>query len=143
VRRPYRSGWYSAVGWWLTTPHSVAQWRGVGGVVAGHDSQACSGVDSPLTWTPAGVSALNAPAKGAGMGAAARAPLSEMETHSRGLLALDRDGALREGVRPALERDGSPLEGAIDPRARRVCTEAAPYPLSGAEFCPRVARPIV
>jgi hypothetical protein len=38
--------------------------RGVGGAVAGHDSQACSGVDSPLTWTPAGVSALNAPAGG-------------------------------------------------------------------------------
>jgi hypothetical protein len=52
----------------LTTPHSIAQWRGVGGAVAGHDSQACSGVGSRLTWTPAGVSALNAPAGGVGMG---------------------------------------------------------------------------
>jgi hypothetical protein len=72
--------------------------------VLGHDSQALSGVDSPLTQTPAGVSALND---------------------------------------STLERDGSPLEGAIDPRARWVCTEAAPYPSSGAEFCPRVAGPIV
>jgi hypothetical protein len=47
-------------------PHSVAQRRGV----PGHDSQARSGVDSPLIWTPAGVSALNAPVGGAGMGAA-------------------------------------------------------------------------
>jgi hypothetical protein len=67
-------------------PHSVAQWQGVGGAVAGHDSQACSGVDSPLTWTPTGVSALNAPAGGAGMGAAAR---------------------------DTLERDGNSLEGAF------------------------------
>jgi hypothetical protein len=43
---------------------------GVGGVVPGHDSQARSGVDSPLTWAPANVSALNAPDGGAGMEAA-------------------------------------------------------------------------
>jgi hypothetical protein len=36
--------------------------------VAGYDFPARSGVGSPLTWTPAGVSALNAPARGAGMG---------------------------------------------------------------------------
>jgi hypothetical protein len=46
-------------------PHSITQWRGVGGAVAGHDSQARSGVNSPLTWMPADVSALNAPAGGA------------------------------------------------------------------------------
>jgi hypothetical protein len=40
---------------------------GVGGAVPGHDSQACSGVDSPLTWVPTDVSALNASAGGAGM----------------------------------------------------------------------------
>jgi hypothetical protein len=58
------------MGWLLTVPHSVAQRRGVGGAVPGHDSQARSGVDSPLTWTPADVSALNAPVGGAGMEAA-------------------------------------------------------------------------
>jgi hypothetical protein len=36
--------------------------------VAGHDSHVHSGVDSPLTQTPEGDSALNAPAGGAGMG---------------------------------------------------------------------------
>jgi hypothetical protein len=25
---PYGSGWYSAAGWLLATPHSVAQWQG-------------------------------------------------------------------------------------------------------------------
>jgi hypothetical protein len=43
---------------------------GVGGAVPGHDSQARSGVNSPLTRAPADVSALNAPAGGAGMEAA-------------------------------------------------------------------------
>jgi hypothetical protein len=38
-------------------------------------------------------------------------PSSEAETRSRGRLALNRDGALREGGRPALERGGVPLEG--------------------------------
>jgi hypothetical protein len=38
-------------------------------------------------------------------------PSSETETRSRGRLALDRDGASREGVHPALERGGVPLEG--------------------------------
>jgi hypothetical protein len=83
-------------------------------------------------------------------------PSSETETCSRGRLALDRDGASREGGhpalerggvplegRPTLERDGSLLEGAIDPRAMRICLEAVSYPSSGAEFCPRVAGPIV
>jgi hypothetical protein len=44
--------------------------RIVGGAVPGHDSQARSGADSPLTWTPTNVSALNAPSGGAGMEAA-------------------------------------------------------------------------
>jgi hypothetical protein len=124
--------------------HNVAQWRVVGGAVAGHDSQAHSGVDSPLTRTSAGVSALNAPAGGAGMGWRPVMPSSEKETRSRGRLALDRDNASREGgIQPSSEADGSLLEGAIDPRARRICLEAVPYPSSGAEFCPRVAGPIV
>jgi hypothetical protein len=70
VRQSYGSGWYSATGWLLTMPHSVTQRQGVGGAVPGHDSQARSGVDSPLSWTPADVSALNAPVGGAGMEAA-------------------------------------------------------------------------
>jgi hypothetical protein len=41
--------------------------RRVGGAVPRRDSQARSGADSPLTWTPANVNALNAPAGGAGM----------------------------------------------------------------------------
>jgi hypothetical protein len=46
--------------------------------------------------------------------------LSEAETHSRG--------------RPALERGGTPLEGATSPRARRRFAGAAPRPSSEAEF---------
>jgi hypothetical protein len=67
VRRLHRSGWYSATGWLLTMPHSVAQRRGVGGVVLWRDSQVHHGMDSPLTQAPACVSALNAPARGAGV----------------------------------------------------------------------------
>jgi hypothetical protein len=83
-------------------------------------------------------------------------PLSETETRSRGCSALDRDGALCEGGvqppseaesrsrgRPTLERDGFSPEEAAGPRARRSCIGAAPCPSSGAEFCPRVDRPIV
>jgi hypothetical protein len=44
--------------------------RRVGGAVSGRDSQACSGVDSSLTWTPANDSALNTHAGGVGMEAA-------------------------------------------------------------------------
>jgi hypothetical protein len=40
---------------------------GVGGAVPGRDSQARRGMDSPLTWVPANVSALNAPVGGAGV----------------------------------------------------------------------------
>jgi hypothetical protein len=130
VRLPYRSGWHSASGRLLTMPHSVAQWREVSGAVAGHDSEAHSGVDSPLTRMPAGVSALNAPAGGAGMGGRPVMPSSETETCSRGRLALDRDGASREGGggRPAPERDKAQLEGAIDPRARRICSRRCRTP---------------
>jgi hypothetical protein len=83
-------------------------------------------------------------------------PSSKMETRSRGRLALNRDGASREGgVQPpsetesrsrgrtTLKRDGTLPEGATGPRARRSCTSAASYPSSGAEFRSRVARPIV
>jgi hypothetical protein len=55
---------------------------------------------------------------------------------------LERDGASRERGCPAPERDETSLEGVNDPRARRICTEAAPYPSSGAEFYPRVAGPV-
>jgi hypothetical protein len=70
-------------------------------------------------------------------------PSSETETRSRGHSALDRGGASRERGRPIPERGGVPLEGASDPRARRICTGVAPYPSSGAGFRPRVAGPIV
>jgi hypothetical protein len=143
VRRPYRSWWYSAAGRLLTMPHSVAQWRGVGGAVPGHDSQARSGVDSPLTQTPAGVSALNAPAEEAGIGAAARDALERDGNSLEGVFSSRSRRDLARGGRLALERDGSPLEGAIDPRARWVYIEAAPYPSSGVEFRPRVAGPSV
>jgi hypothetical protein len=81
--------------------------------VAGRDSQAHSGMDSPLTWTPAGVSALNAPVGGAGMGRRPATPSSETDTRSRERLVPDRDGASCEGGggRPALERGGVPLAG--------------------------------
>jgi hypothetical protein len=160
-RRPYRSGWYSAVGRLLTTPHSVAQWlgwprHGSWRSSAGHDSQARSGVDSPLTWTRVGVSALNAPVGGAGTGAAARDPLErdgnslEGAFGSRSRRGLARGGASSPQARrnPArgssdLEPDGSSLEVVTGPRARWIFSEAAPYPSSGAEFRPRVAGPIV
>jgi hypothetical protein len=83
-------------------------------------------------------------------------PSSEPKTRSRGRSALDRDGASCEGGvqapseaeacstgRLTLERDGTSPEGATGPRARRSCTGAALYPSIGAEFRPRVARPIV
>jgi hypothetical protein len=53
--------------------------------VPGRDSQARSGVDSPLTWAPANVSALNAPA-------------GEQVWRRRARDALERDGNLLEGV---------------------------------------------
>jgi hypothetical protein len=64
-----------AVREWVVQCHGVvadhaAQCRTVAGSrwsSDGHDSQARSGVDSPLTWTPAHVSALNALVGGAGM----------------------------------------------------------------------------
>jgi hypothetical protein len=94
---------------------------------------------------------------------------SEVERHSRGRLALDRDrtslkwasipqarrNPTRGGVqppseaeshsgwRPAPERGGTSPEGATGPRARRSPTSAAPCPSSEAGFRPRVARPIV
>jgi hypothetical protein len=92
------------------------------------------------------------------MGRRPATPSSETDTRSRERLVPDRDGASREGgggaSRPRARWSPtrglsdprarrSPLEGAIDPRARRIYTEAAPYPSSGAEFCPRVAGPIV
>jgi hypothetical protein len=91
VRRLYWSGWYIAAGWLLTMPHSVAQRRGVGGVVPGHDSQTRSGVDSPLTWMPTDVSALN---------------------------ASDEEQVRRQRARDPLKRDGNSLEGALDSRSR-------------------------
>jgi hypothetical protein len=108
-------------------PHSVAQWRGVGGAEAGHDSQVCSGMDSPLTRMPAGVSALNAPTGGAGTGAEARD-------------ALERDGnSLEGGVWLSIETGphargggGSPARGSFDPRARRIPTRGGNRPTSEA-----------
>jgi hypothetical protein len=72
---PFRGCGAPAVREWVVQCHGVvadhaAQCRtatGVGGAVLGHASQARSGMDSPFTWTPADVSALNALAGGAGM----------------------------------------------------------------------------
>jgi hypothetical protein len=62
-------------------------------------------------------------------------PSSETGTRSRGRLALDRDGASREGgVRPAPERGGVPLEGASDPQARWNITRGGDWPSSEARL---------
>jgi hypothetical protein len=130
---------------------------GVGGAVPGRDSQARRGMDSPLTWAPVNVSALNPPVGGAGMEAAgprgprARRNLArggvqlsiETVPRSRGRPAPERGGVPLEGGGPALERGGTSPEGATGPRARRSFTGAAPCPSGEAEFRLRVARPIV
>jgi hypothetical protein len=164
------SGWRGGV----QSPHAsivsgmVVQWpgwrrgggdgraTGVGGAVAGRDSQARSGVDSPLTWTPVGVSALNAPVGGAGIGAAARDALERDRSSLEGVFGSRSRRGLARGVRPPPERGGFPLEGrptlergrtsiegATDPRVRQMCIGAALYPSSRVEFRPRVAGPIV
>jgi hypothetical protein len=114
-------------------------------------------VDLPLTWMPCRCQRIKCPRRRSKYeGGGPMIPSSETETRSRGRSALDRGGALSEGGvpppseaesrsrgRPTLLRDGTSLEGVTDPRARRICTGAAPYPSSGAEFRPRVAGPIV
>jgi hypothetical protein len=79
--------------------------------VPGHDSQARSGVDSPVTWTHAGVSTLNAPAGGAGMGAAARDALERDGGSLEGASGSRSRQGLARGGRPAPEQGGVPLEG--------------------------------
>jgi hypothetical protein len=82
-------------------------------------------------------------------------PSSEAEPHPSERPALERGGTLPEGgdrpsseeephprERQALERGGTPLEGAPSPRARRKFAHVVPRPLSGAEFCSRVAGPL-
>jgi hypothetical protein len=54
---------------------------------------------------------------------------SQTETRSRG--------------RSTLDRDGTSLEGATDPRARRNLTQGGDRPSSEAEYRPRVTRPTV
>jgi hypothetical protein len=61
-------------------------------------------------------------------------PSSGTETHSRGRSTLDRDGASRDGGRPAPERGRVPLEGASDPRARRNLARGGDRPTSEAEL---------
>jgi hypothetical protein len=67
----------------------------------------------------------------------------ETGPHARGVSSPQARRSPARGGRPTLERDGTSLEGATGPRARQSCTGAAPYPSSGVEFHPRVARPIV
>jgi hypothetical protein len=62
---------------------------------------------------------------------------------ARGGRPAPERGRVSLGGRPTLERDRTSLEGETNPRARRICTEAVSYPSCGAEFCPRVAGPIV
>jgi hypothetical protein len=69
-------------------------------------------------------------------------PSSETEARSRGRLALDRDGASLEGASGPRARQNL-TEGASSPRARQNYNGTALYPSSGAEFRPRVARPII
>jgi hypothetical protein len=56
---------------------------------------------------------------------------------------LERYGNSLEGAFGSRSRRGLARGWAPSPRARRICTEVAPYPSSGAEFRPRVAGPIV
>jgi hypothetical protein len=103
-------------------PHSVAQRRGVGGAVPGCDSHARRGMDSPLTREPACVSALNAPAGGAGGEAAGPRGPRARRSLARGGVQLSIETGPRSRGRPALERGVIPLEGAPGPRARRNLT---------------------
>jgi hypothetical protein len=109
-----------------------------------------------LTWTPANVSALNAPAGGQAWRRRARDTLERDRSLLEGALGSRlRRGLARGGVqppskaelhprgRPAPERGETSPEGATGPRARRGCTGTASYPSSGAEFRPRVARPTI
>jgi hypothetical protein len=102
---------------------------GVGGAVPGCDSQARRGMDSHLTWAPANVSALNPPCRGSryGGGGPARSS-SEAEPRSRG--------------RSALDQDGTSLEEASSPRARRSPARGGDRPSSEAEPHPR-GRPAI
>jgi hypothetical protein len=61
-------------------------------------------------------------------------PSSETETRSRGLLALNRHGASREGGRPAPKRGRVLLEGASVPRARWNLTRGGDWPSSEARL---------
>jgi hypothetical protein len=88
-----------------------------------------------------GVRSLNAPAGGAGIGLRPPPPI-ETETRSTGRSAPKRGGVPLEEVSDPQERRNL-TQGGTDPRARRICSRAAPYPSSGAEFRPRVAGLIV
>jgi hypothetical protein len=67
-------------------------------------------MDSPLTWMPANVSALNAPAGGQ---------------------------LRRRRARDTLERDGTSLEGALVSRSRQGLARGGVQPPSEAELHPR------
>jgi hypothetical protein len=100
--------------------------------VAEHDFQARSGMDSPLTWTPAGVSALNAPARGAGMGAVASDTLERDGNSLEGAFgSRSRRGLTRGGASSPRAR-WSPARGSSDPRARRIPTRGGDRPMSEA-----------
>jgi hypothetical protein len=103
---------------------------GVGGAVPGHDSQARSGVDLPLTWAPANVSALNAPAQGASMEAAGPLCPRVRRKLARGGTRLSIETGPRSRGHLAPERGGVSLEGASAPRARRNLTRGGERPSS-------------
>jgi hypothetical protein len=78
------------------------------------------------------------------MGAAARDALEREGNSLEGAFgSRSRWGLARGGGASSPRAMRSPTRGSSDPRARRICLEAVPYPSSGAEFCPRVAGPIV
>jgi hypothetical protein len=108
--------------------------RGVGGAVPGRDSQARRGMDSPLTWAPANVSALNPPIRGVGMEAAGSRGPRARRNLTRGGVQLSIETVPRSRGRPAPEPGGVPLEGATGPRARRNLTRGGDRPSSEAEL---------
>jgi hypothetical protein len=62
-------------------------------------------------------------------------PSSEVETRSRGRLALNRDGASREGGGASSPRARrTPARGSSDPRARRIPTRGGDRPTSEADL---------
>jgi hypothetical protein len=107
---------------------------GIGGAVPGRYSQARRGMDSPLTWAPANVSALNPPVGGAGMEAAGPRGPRARRNLAPGGVQLSIETVPRSRARPGPERGGVLLKGATGPRARWNLTRGGDRPSSEAEL---------